>query len=232
MGAPTGAIEKLRDPIYHCLTGTFLVLAQKMPAHRKFLIVDDAPDEALLGEVLGSTGRVVIARTFSDAVRAAKERWLGALISTSLPSGNSIAVARQLIHDQSTECLVFLANVEAERAGIEAFERSLPGAIPVLTHPPTARDLTTFATCAVAALWTHDKQLADLVVRFAAQKELTPREAEIIAASMSGASRTVISDALGISENTLKGPIRVLLAKCGAPTVEVLVNQVLRRALE
>lgn len=203
-----------------------------MPPHRQFLIVDDAPDEALLVEVLQSTGQVVIARTFEAAARAAKERWLGALISTSLPSGNSIALARQLIHDQSTECLVLLAKDESARLEAQSFGLSLPGSIPVLTHPPTARDLSTFATCAIAALWTDDRKLADLVVRFATLKDLTPREAEIIAAAMSGASRTVLSDALGISENTLKGPIRVLLAKCGAPSVEVLVNQVLRGALE
>lgn len=205
---------------------------KNMPPSRQFLIVDDAPDETLLAEVLESTGRVVIARTFAVAARAARERWLGVLISTSLPSGNSIALARQLIHDQSTECLVLLAKDEIARTEVQALGLPLPGAIPILTHPPTARDLVIFATCAVAALWTSDKQLADLLVRFAVQMDLTPREAEIIAAAMSGASRTVLSDRLGISENTLKGPIRVLLAKCGAPSVEVLVNQVLRSALE
>lgn len=203
-----------------------------MPPSRQFLIIDDAPDEALLAEVLESTGRVVITRTFALAARAAREKWLGVLLSTSLPSGNSIALARQLIHDQSTECLVLLAKDDVARTEVQALGLPLPGAIPILTHPPTARDLEIFATCAVAALWTNDKQLADLLVRFAVQMDLTPREAEIVAAAMSGASRTVLSDALGISENTLKWPIRVLLAKCGAPSVEVLVNQVLRGALE
>lgn len=203
-----------------------------MPPPRQFLIVDDAPDEALLAEMLESTGRVVIARTLKEARRAKKERWLGVLISISLKSGDSIALAQQLIHDKCTDCLVLLAKNESERAEVEELGLPLPGAIPVLTHPPTARDLSTFATCAVALLWTRDKKLADLVVRFAALKDLTPREAEIIAASMSGASRTELSDALGISENTLKGPIRLMLAKSSAPSVELLVNQVLRGALE
>lgn len=232
MGAPTRAIENERKPSYHWMTGARWAARAKMPHPRQFLIVDDAPDETLLAETLERTGRVVIARTFKEAVHAAKEKWLGALISTSLPSGNGIALARQLIHDQSTECLVLLAKDKSTRTDVAELGLALPGAIPILTHPPTARDLSTFATCAVAALWTSDNQLADLVIRFATLRDLTPREAEIIAASMSGATRTELAGALGITENTLKGPIRLLLAKCGAPTVEVLVNQVLRGALE
>jgi DNA-binding NarL/FixJ family response regulator len=203
-----------------------------MPPPRQFLIIDDTPDEALLAEILESTGHVVIARTFEEAARAAKLRWLGALISTSLPSGNTIELARQLIHDQSTECLVLLAKDEPKRAEVQGLGLALPGAIPVLTHPPTARDLSTFATCAIAKLWTSDHKLVDLVVRFSVLKDLTPREAEVIAAAMSGAKRSVLADALGVTENTLKGPIRLLLAKCSAPSVEVLINRVLRGALE
>lgn len=203
-----------------------------MPPQRQFLIVDDKADSTILSEVLESSGRVHIVRTHEEATVATKRSWLGALVSTSFSNGSGRTLARDLITNQATDCLVLVTDDKTASVDPAISMLSLPGGLPILKRPLSFRDLSTFATCAVAGFWTKEERLTKLVVRYAALNDLTPREAEIVAAAMTGASRTDLADALGISENTLKGPIRVLLAKCGAPAVDVLVNHVLRGALE
>ncbi len=201
-----------------------------MPSSRQFLILDAHPKESLLREVLESTGSLRIVHRAEDAASLAEETWLGALIDLSAPADDAIAVARQLFTEQKTKCMVFLTEGEDRPEGLEELLAS--PAVALLPRPLSAADLNTFAINAVARHWTKEERLANLVSRYAAQKALTPREAEIIASAMSGVGRAELAGVLGISENTLKGPIRVLLAKCGAPSVDVLVNDVLRGAIE
>ncbi len=203
-----------------------------MPPERKFLIVDEKPDSTLLSEVLGSSGKVRIVKSLAEAKAATRDDWLGALVSTSFAGGKGRSIAHDLIQSQATDCILLLGDESSAPGEHVLSELSLPGGLPLLKRPLTARDLSTFATCAVAGFWTKEERLIKLVLHYAGEKDLTPREAEILAAAMTGATRTDLANALGISENTLKGPIRVLLAKCSAASIELLVNQVLRGALE
>lgn len=206
-----------------------------MPAARKYLIADNDPDaEPLIIETLDPCGTVHFARTPNEAARAASQRWLGALVSLSLPKATTQSVVRLLMQRHTTDCLVLLMR-SAPRSAVKSQDVDipiLPGALPVLQKPLTQADLTTFAIRTVAAAWAHERRLTELVVHFSRKHGLIPREAEIVAATMAGVTRAELAASLRVSENTLKGPIRVLLAKCGAPSIDRLVSEILRSAVD
>jgi DNA-binding CsgD family transcriptional regulator len=208
-----------------------------MPAARKYLIADNDPDaEPLIIETLEPCGTVHFARTPNEAAKAAGQRWLGALVSLSLPRTTTQSVVRLLMQRHTTDCLVLLlqpADPAAQRSHESDWSNlTLPGALPILQKPLIQADLTTFAIRTVAAAWAHERRLTELVVHFSRKHGLIPREAEIVAATMAGVSRAELAASLRVSENTLKGPIRVLLAKCGVPSIDRLVSEILRSAVD
>jgi FixJ family two-component response regulator len=100
-----------------------------------------------------------------------------------------------------------------------------------LCKPPDEECLTSFARRAVAYHWTRSRRLATIVDAMTLERHLTYRESELVAAALAGMPRRLVAEELGVSENTLKVQVRLLLTKCGMRSLDELADALLRRAL-
>lgn len=103
--------------------------------------------------------------------------------------------------------------------------------IEVVTYPFADANVVGFVQRALAAGFVPDDRIARLVSRLADEKALTPREVQILAASLGDEPRDRVRRRLGISENTLKTQIKGLLRKCEEPNLDTLSKNLLRAAL-
>ena len=89
-----------------------------------------------------------------------------------------------------------------------------------LCKPPEAESVASFARRAIAYHWTRSRRVASILDAMASERQLTPRESELIAAAIAGMPRRLVAEELGVSENTVKVQIRLLLVKCGVSNLD------------
>jgi len=78
---------------------------------------------------------------------------------------------------------------------------------------------------------THlDDHVIRLVQGYADEKQLSPRQAEILAHAVGGATREEMMVTFEIAQTTLKSHIRALLTKAGAPRLEDVTRELLARS--
>jgi two-component system vancomycin resistance associated response regulator VraR len=97
---------------------------------------------------------------------------------------------------------------------------------------PTHRSsLRGFLRRAVALERIEDERISWAVDENSRRHRLTPREVDLLVAAVAGIPRKVLSDELGVSENTLKTQVRGLLRKTEATTLDELARTTLQLAL-
>jgi DNA-binding NarL/FixJ family response regulator len=196
---------------------------------RKFLIIEDEPVwQRTVTQSLSPFGSVHVEGTVAGGLIASRtQSWLGAVVDVRLPDGIGLQVIQELAaNDPLTPMLVLTSDGDddlinqAQRLGAS-----------FLRKPTGETHLAAFGRLAVALRWTPDHRLAALVQQFSEDESLSHRESELVAAGIAGHNRSSLAQELGVTENTLKGQIRVLLAKCGAESLDALANNLLRQAL-
>jgi FixJ family two-component response regulator len=103
--------------------------------------------------------------------------------------------------------------------------------IEVMTYPYLDQNVIGFVQRALATGFIPDDRVARLVRRIAEEKDLTPREVQILTASLGDEPRERLRRRLGISENTLKTQVKGLLKKCAERNLDTLSKSLLRAAL-
>jgi len=101
----------------------------------------------------------------------------------------------------------------------------------LVLRPVGASNLAGFVRRALVFGRVPDERLAACVDAIARERSLTCREVQLIAYGVGGDSRAQVMRQLSIGENTLKTQVRGLLKKCGARSMDGLVNMVLRQSL-
>lgn len=196
---------------------------------RKFLVVEDEPVwQRTVTHALAPFGTTHVESTCAGGLVAARAQvWLGAVVDVRLPDGTGLEVIPEIIRQDPTTPLLVLTSDgdddlinQAQRVGAS-----------FLRKPIGETHLTAFGRQAVTLRWTKDERLAALVQQFSEARNLSHRETELVAAGIAGHTRSSLAQELGVTENTLKGQIRVLLAKCGAESLDALANQLLRQSL-
>jgi DNA-binding NarL/FixJ family response regulator len=196
----------------------------------RFLIVDsDAQWRQRLVDrfdVYGGALGVAGAKAALAAIRA-PSGWVAIVLDAVLADGSGfelLAEVRQLGLSLPALVLTTLHDRESvNRADTLRAE--------FLCKPPDEECLTSFARRAVAYHWTHSRRLATIVDAMALERHLTYRESELVAAALAGMPRRLIAEELGVTENTIKVQVRLLLAKCGVSSLDELADALLRRAL-
>lgn len=101
-----------------------------------------------------------------------------------------------------------------------------------LAKPAHRSDVRGFLRRAVAFERVPDRRIAFLVDELVQARSLSPRETDILAAALDGTPRKEIADQIGTTENTIKSCIKSLLRKCDGTSLDSMVREIMRKALE
>ena len=177
----------------------------------------------------GAFGAVHRAASLGEA-RAALEvhpEFAGIVTEAMLPDGSGFDLLETL-RDRKPPVLSLVLTSHNDREHINRARFLQAGFV---CKPPSAESLEGFARRAITHHWTRDIRVAQVVDALALERRLTPREAEIVAASVAGMPRRLVASEIGVSENTVKVQIRQLLLKCKATSLDEVADGVLRKAL-
>jgi FixJ family two-component response regulator len=101
----------------------------------------------------------------------------------------------------------------------------------IACKPVAEADLLGFVQRAIAFERVPQRRLGRVIDELAREAALTPHEVEIVASALADIPRPALRKQLGISENTLKTRVRILLGKTGHTSLGALAKQLLREAL-
>jgi len=196
-----------------------------------FLVVEDEPHAAenmvrLLQRVRPSQ----FALTIREARQALSSRWdwTGLIVDIGLPDGSGLEVVR-LARDRFPILPIMVLTGHHDRASINASHELRAEFV---CKPASEGDLFGFVRRAVAFERVPDQRLAFLLDEVARRCTLSMRETEILAAALGSTTRAQLLEQFGVSDNTLKSQIRVLLRKTKHDSLDSLAKAVLREALE
>lgn len=195
----------------------------------RFLIVDsDETWRRLVGDILSSYGSVHAVGQASDALAAVQEsKWIGMVLDAVLSDGCGFELLTKVrALGAPLPALVLTTHHDRERVN-----RAHALQAEFLCKPAEADGVASFARRAVAYHWTRSPRIASILHTMASERQLTPRESELIAAAIAGMPRRLVAEELGVSENTLKVQVRLLLVKCGVSNLDELADGIVRRAL-
>src|SRR5687767_14036239 len=86
------------------------------------------------------------------------------------------------------------------------------------THDRT-RLAAAVVRCALTSL-PHAREADMVIAQFAAARDLSRREGEILSLFARGVPRSDLAEVMGVRENTLKTEVRSLLSKCECASLE------------
>jgi DNA-binding NarL/FixJ family response regulator len=156
-----------------------------------------------------------------------RPRLAGAILDIRLPDGSGLDVLRELRRrGYACPALVLTALFERHYAA----EAQLCGA-EFLAKPARSQHLRAFGLRLSAYAHSGDARSRLFVQAFAQRLRLSPRETEIVALALADFPRDEILDRLGITPNTLKTHVRVLLRKTETRTLAELARR-LRREMD
>jgi DNA-binding NarL/FixJ family response regulator len=196
---------------------------------RRFLIVDsDETWRRFVADILAPFGSVQAVAHAGEALAAVQEsKWVGLVLDAVLSDGCGFELlTRVRALGVPLPALVLTTHHDRERVN-----RAHALQAEFLCKPPEADSVASFARRAVAYHWTRSPRIASILDAMATERQLTPRESELIAAAIAGMPRRLVADELGVSENTVKVQIRLLLVKCGVNNLDELADGIVRRAL-
>jgi DNA-binding NarL/FixJ family response regulator len=200
------------------------------PSPARFLIVEDEPAIARVWwRLLKDFRPTVVAHSVAEA-RALLDgagRWCGFLFDVELGDGSGLDL---------------LAAARARYAGVPALiatghldtsfiRRTHALDAHYLCKPADLDDLLPFVYRALGADAGLHARVAARLSELARRHALSPREAEILVAAVTGVPREVLLQQFGITENTYKSQVRGLLKKFEATDLATLALGVLRAAI-
>lgn len=196
----------------------------------RFLIVDsDAGWRQKLVDAFsgyGGASGAADTKTALSAIRASPG-WVALVLDAVLADGSGFELLAQVQElGLSLPALVLTSQYDRESVNRADSLRA-----EFLCKPPAEESLTSFARRAVAYHWTRSRRLATIVDAIALERHLTYRESELVAAALAGMPRRLIAEELGVTENTIKVQVRLLLTKCRMSSLDELADALLRRAL-
>lgn len=197
----------------------------------QFLIVeDDLGTIRALSRILGRYRGVVCARTVDEGrvtLGGDASVWTGLVVDVGLPDGSGLEIVRVArAHLPVVPVLVLTG-----RHDPPVINRSHQLRAEFCCKPASEDDVVAFARRAVALERIPNERLALVVDEFCRERDLTPREVEVVLAAQSN-SRGELSERLGVSRNTLKSLVRSLLGKTRHESLASLTQDLLRAALE
>lgn len=193
------------------------------------LIVEDEPAAArCVARLLCGAVRAVAVGTCRQALEILSPATIGAIVDLGLPDRGGAE---------------FLRNALTLRPGLPAVALSCsddPASVrEVLSlgagffrKPATGQELQLFVQRALAVSRARRARLTAAIDRWAAQYRLSPREVDILTAAMDGAEHSRLAAVGGVSSATIKTQVHRLVRKVGARSLQSLVSEVLRTALE
>src|SRR5512139_24811 len=146
----------------------------------RFLVVDD--EEVWRRHVavaLGPFGEVVTLESQAAALAAMEtQSFLGFVVDAILPDGSGFAIIEAARARRSTApALVLTSHHDREQVN-----RAHSLQAEFVCKPPAVEQLAGFGRRAVVVDWTGSRRVASLIDDFSAERHLTPRETEIVAA--------------------------------------------------
>lgn len=179
-----------------------------------------AEDQALVRGALAALLRLeddiqVVAEVSrgEDVVPAAlKHRADVALLDIEMPGGDGLSAAAAL-HEQLPECRVVIVTTFARSGYLRQAMES--GAVGFLLKDAPSADLARAIRRVMAGERVVDPDLA-LAALSEGENPLTPRERDVLSASLDGASIAAIADKLVISEGTVRNHLSAAMQKLGA----------------
>ena len=196
----------------------------------RFLVVDS--DETWcrkISSVLAAFGGVRGVATREEALAAIRSstEWIGIVLDAVLSDGCGFELLSEVrALGVTLPVLVLTTHHDRERVN-----RAHTLQAEFLVKPPDDESVVSFARRAVAYHWTRSRRLATIVDALATERQLTHRESELVAAALADMPRRLVAAELGVSENTVKAQVRLLLVKCGVSNLDELADAVLRLAL-
>jgi FixJ family two-component response regulator len=200
-------------------------------AHRqRFLVVDG--DDAWQSRVALALSPFGGSRSVSDAPAAVaafheSSAWIGIVLEAVIADGSGFDLLTDLRALGVTIPALMLTGFHDR----DRINRAHSLQAEFLCKPPEEGAIASFARRAVVYHWTRSRRIARILDAMALDRGLTPREAELVAAAVAGMPRRLVAEELGVSENTLKVQVRLLLVKCQANNLDELADVILRRAL-
>jgi two-component system, OmpR family, response regulator QseB len=199
------------------------------PKH--FLLVEDDIELArAVSAVLGQLRPTKTATTVGAALRllTSETSWSGLVVDIGLPDGSGLEVAESArARFPALPILVltgFIAGENINHAHTLGAE--------FVAKPGSERHVRDFMSRAIALERLGDERLVKATAALARRCSLTPREVDLVAAATAAGNRPDLLKDLGVSQNTFKTQLRVLLAKTGHHKLHTLTGELLRSALD
>jgi DNA-binding NarL/FixJ family response regulator len=192
------------------------------------LISDDVLAQQLSGTAqrYSVVRRALCAREAMERV-ATNARWCGLIVDLEALGPEPLVALRQIREVHPTlSVLVLTPRADAPMSsGLHLLQCEQ------VVVPISKLSLSSFVRRALVRGWLPDERVAAHVDELAHARSLTAREVQIITYALGNQSRREVLRRLGVTQNTLKTQVRMLLRKCNAASVDGLAKSVLREAL-
>lgn len=194
------------------------------------LIVEDQRAMArALADYVSALAPVQVAGT----VRAARkflesgDEIVAAVMDVSLPDGNGLDLLGDLRPRRPLLPVLVLTGREAWDDVNRAFTLSARYVRKTSDAGSLARMVTSFV---IASLPDAEQALA-LIDRFCDDYDMSRRQREVVRLYIQGCPRDGLSDAMSLTDNTVKTHVRETLRKCKASSLDSLCRQILQQAM-
>lgn len=166
--------------------------------------IEREPDMVLVVEVTNG----------DDAVAAFEKHQPDvALIDLQMPRMNGIEAIQRIVERSPRARCVVLTTYRGDAQACKAFKA---GAVGYLLKTTMRKDLIQTIRRIHAGQRHVPAEIAEELTKHFAADDLSPREVEVLQSIAGGRSNKIVADQLKISEDTVKGHMRNILAKLGA----------------
>ena len=166
--------------------------------------IEREPDMVLVAEV-----------TNGDDAVAAFERHQPdvALIDLQMPKMNGVEAIQKIVERCPRARCVVLTTYRGDAQACKAFKA---GAVGYLLKTTMRKDLIQTIRRVHSGQRHVPAEIAEELTKYFAADDLSPREVEVLQSIAGGRSNKIVAEQLKISEDTVKGHMRNILAKLGA----------------
>ncbi len=196
----------------------------------ELLVVEDEMGNAkTLARLLGRfrTTRIAGSVVEACALLEGETRWTALIVDIGLPDGSGLDVAG-FARSRWPLLPVLVLTGRNDR---KLINRSHKLRAEFVCKPASEADLFGFVRRAVTFERVPDERLSWLIDELSGHCELTPRETEVVAATVANVPRQQWLEMFQVSENTLKSQVRSVLRKTGFESLDSLAKSLLHEAL-
>ena len=166
--------------------------------------IEREPDMVLVAEVMNGNDAVAAFEKLQPDV---------ALIDLQMPGMNGVETIQRIVERSPRARCVVLTTYRGDAQACKAFKA---GAVGYLLKTTMRKDLIQTIRRVHAGQRHVPTEIAEELTKHFAADDLSPREVEVLQSIAGGRSNKIVADQLSISEDTVKGHMRNILAKLGA----------------